>query len=255
VIGLHSHVLPGVDDGARSVDQALGALQTLAEQGVTDLCLTPHLLASRAESGVPPEHDRAFVELAAVAAAVPRLYRGAEIMLDRPLADSVARRRDVTLAGSRYLLVEFLRLVPFETVITALNRVVELGLVPVLAHPERYSACSPAAVRRWREVGARMQIDAGTLAAHSNRGDRARQLVAEGLADIIAGDNHGDGRSVRAGVIMLEEHGGEVQAELLGTTNPAAILADGELQPVPPLPLKQSWLNRLRRLFEGENHE
>jgi len=60
---------------------------------------------------------------------------------------------------------------------------------------------------------------------------------------------------VRAGVIMLEEHGGEVQAELLATTNPAAILADGELQPVPPLPLKQSWRNRLRRLFEGESHE
>ena len=100
-----------------------------------------------------------------------------------------------------------------------------------------------------------MQIDAGTLAAHSNRGDRARELVAEGLADIIAGDNHGDGRSVRSGVTMLEEHGGEVQAELLGTANPAAILEDGELQPVPPLPLKQSWLNRLRRLFEGERNE
>ena len=100
-----------------------------------------------------------------------------------------------------------------------------------------------------------MQIDAGTLATHSSRGDRARQLVAEGLADIIAGDNHGDGRSVLAGVAMLEEHGGEVQAELLGTTNPAAILEDGELQPVPPLPLKRSWLRRLRRLLEGENHE
>ena len=176
-------------------------------------------------------------------------------MLDRPLADSIGRRRDVTLAGSRFLLVEFSRLVPFETIIRALHQVVEVGLVPVLAHPERYSACSPAAVRRWREVGARMQIDAGTLATHSSRGDRARQLVAEGLADIIAGDNHGDGRSVLAGVTMLEEHGGEVQAELLGTTNPAAILEDGELQPVPPLPLKRSWLRRLRRLLEGENHE
>ena len=255
MIDLHSHVLPGVDDGARSIDQAIGALRTLAEHGVTDLCLTPHLLASRAGDGVPPAHDRAFIELSSVAAGVPRLSRGAEVMLDRPLADSVGRRRDVTLAGSRFLLVEFMRLVPFETVNTALRRVVEVGLVPVLAHPERYSACSPAAVRRWREAGAKMQVDAGTLSAHSNRGDRARQLVAEGLADIIAGDNHGDGRSVSTGVAMLEEHGGEIQAELLGTTNPAAILEDGELQPVPPLALKQSWIRRLRRLFEGENDE
>ena len=255
MIDLHSHVLPGVDDGARSVDQAIGAMQTLAELGVTDLCLTPHLLASRAADGPPPEHDRAFLELSSVAPGAPRLYRGAEIMLDRPLAESVGLRRDVTLAGSRYLLVEFMRMVPFETVIRALHRVVEVGLVPVLAHPERYSTCSPAAVRRWREVGARMQIDAGTLSAHSTRGDRARQLVAEGLADIIAGDNHGDGRSVRAGVTMLEDHGGDVQAELLGTINPTAILEDGDLEPVPPIPLKQSWLKRLRRLFEGENDE
>lgn len=255
MIDLHSHVLPGVDDGARSVDQALGALRTLAEHGVTDLCLTPHLLASRAEAGVPVEHDRAFVELSAVASGAPRLYRGAEVMLDRPLADVVGQRREVTLAGSRYLLVEFFRLVPFETAAKALHRVVEVGLVPVLAHPERYSACTPAAVRRWREMGALMQVDAGTLSAHSSRGDRARQLVAEGLADIIAGDNHGDGRSVHAGVTMLEEHGGSVQAGLLAKINPGAILEDGELQPVPPLPLGRSWLNRLRRLFEGDDHE
>lgn len=100
-----------------------------------------------------------------------------------------------------------------------------------------------------------MQVDAGTLSAHSGRGDRARLLVAEGLADIIAGDNHGDERSVAAGVAMLEEHGGKAQAELLARANPQAILDDRELQPVPPLSLGTSWLSRLRRLFEGENHE
>lgn len=252
MIDLHSHLLPGVDDGARSLDQALGALQTLSEQGVTDVCLTPHLLASQAEHGVPAAHDRAFVELSTAAPDVPRLYRGAEVMMDRPLTDEIGPRRDVTLAGSRYILVEFPRLVPFETIATALHRVVELGLVPLVAHPERYSACSPAAVARWRDLGARMQVDAGTLSAHTHRGERARQLVAEGLADILAGDNHGDERSVAVGVAMLREHGGDTQAGLLGTVNPQAILADGDLEPVPPLPLKASWLGRLRRLLDGE---
>lgn len=252
MIDLHSHLLPGVDDGARSLDRALGALQTLSEQGVTDLCLTPHLLASQAAEGVPVAHDRAFVELSTAAGDAPRLYRGAEIMLDRPLATEIGPRRDVTLAGSRYILVEFPRMAPFETIATALHRVGELGLVPVVAHPERYAACSPAAVERWRDLGARIQVDAGTLSAHSNRGDRARQLVTEGLADILAGDNHGDERSVATGVVMLLEHGGDTQAELLGTTNPQAILDDGDLEPVPPLPLKASWLGRLRRLFDGE---
>jgi protein-tyrosine phosphatase len=253
VIDLHSHLLPGVDDGARSLDQALAALQSLSEQGVTDLCLTPHLLASEAATGVPAAHDRAFVELSTAAPEFPRLYRGAEVMMDRPLAEEVGSRRDVTVAGSRYILVEFPRLAPFETIAAALHRVVELGLVPVVAHPERYSACSPAAVDRWRQLGAKMQVDAGTLSAHSQRGSRARQLVADGLADILAGDNHGDERSVAIGVTMLCEHGGETHAGLLGTSNPQAILDDGDLEPVPPLPLKASWLGRLRRLFDGES--
>jgi protein-tyrosine phosphatase len=253
VIDLHSHVLPGVDDGARTLDQALATLRGLAEAGVTDLCLTPHLSAGQAEIGVPPEHDLAFEALSGAAPDRPRLYRGAEVLLDRPLADAVAERRDLTIAGSRYLLVEFPRLVAFETVSQALSRVVEVGLVPLLAHPERYQSCSPGAVRHWRQLGARMQIDAGTLRAHSDRGDRARQLVAEGLADILAGDNHGDVRSVQTGVAMLADHDGEAQAELLGTTNPLAILNDGDLTPVPPMELRVSWLARLRRLLEGGN--
>jgi len=255
VIDLHSHVLPGVDDGARSINQSLTALQALSEQGVTDLCLTPHLTAGGAAQGIPEEHDRAFAELMAVAPSVPRLYRGAEVLLDRPLAASVAQRRDATIAGSRYILVELTRLVSFETVEQALAGVIEVGLVPVLAHPERYVSCSPDAVRAWRDVGAYMQVDAGTLLAHSQRGDRARQLVAEGLADILAGDNHGDTRSVQTGVAMLQEHAGEVQGELLGTTNPRAILDDDDLVPVPPLGLKVTWLKRLRRLFEGNADE
>ena len=252
MIDLHSHVLPGVDDGARTAGQGADVLRAMAVRGVTDLCLTPHLLAEQAARGAPAKHDRAFGELSAVAPEMPRLYRGAEVMLDRPLADEVGERRDVTIAGSRYILVEFTRLVTFETVARALARVVEVGLVPILAHPERYSPCSPAAVRRWREGGAVMQVDAGTLAAHSQRGDRARQLVSEGLADILAGDNHGDDRSVAQGVEVLREHGGETQAELLGTVNPRAILEDGDLEPVPALALKDSWLRRLRRLLDGE---
>jgi len=253
VIDLHSHVLPRVDDGARSLDQAVRALTALAESGVTDLCLTPHMSAGQAAIGVPPGHDAAFEALSRAAPALPRLYRGAEILLDRPLAETVAQRRDVTIAGSRYILVEFPRLVAFETVTQALARVVEIGLVPLLAHPERYQACSPRTVRHWRQLGARMQVDAGTLRAHSERGDRARALVAEGLADILAGDNHGDARSVRTGVAMLQDHDGATQGELLGTTNPAAILNDEDLTPVPPMALRVSWLARLRRLLEGGN--
>jgi protein-tyrosine phosphatase len=249
VIDLHNHLLPGVDDGSRSVAQSLRVLGSFAAQGVTAVCLTPHLLASDAAAGRPADHDLAFAALLAAAPTTPRLLRGAEIMLDRPLPDSVARQRSVTLNGTQYVLVEFTRMVTFQTAAAALAHVVELGLVPVLAHPERYACCTPEVVRRWRSLGAVMQVDGTTLATSRGRGERARALVAEGLADILAGDNHGDDRSLATARDFLREHGGGVQSDLLLDANPAAIVAGGLLEEVPPLPLRTGVISRLRNLL------
>lgn len=251
MIDLHSHLLPGVDDGSRSVEQSVKVLRAMERQGVTDICLTPHLRATRAEPAPPAAHEQAFDALQGMAPASPRLHRGAEVMLDHPLSRAVAEARRVTLGGSRYILVEFPRLVASDIVSHALSQVLELGLTPVVAHPERYSACSPESVRFWRSLGARMQVDATTLLTPQARGQRARQLIGEGLADILAGDNHGDDRSVATGAGFLRAQEGAEQAELLTTQNPAAILGDGSLLPVPPLKIRQSWMRKIKEFLEG----
>lgn len=253
MIDLHNHLLPGVDDGSRSVAQSLRVLGTFAEQGISAVCLTPHLLASDAARGRPADHDLAFAALLAAAPTTPRLHRGAEIMLDRPLPESVARQRSVTLNGTQFVLVEFTRTVTFQTAAAALGHVVDIGLVPVLAHPERYACCTPEVVRRWRTLGALMQVDATTLATGRGRGERARALVAEGLADILAGDNHGDDRSLATVRDFLRHQGGALQAGLLLDANPAAILAGERPEEVPALPLRTGVLSRLRNLLsEGD---
>jgi protein-tyrosine phosphatase len=251
VIDLHSHLLPAVDDGSRSVEQSVRVLFDMAQQGVTDICLTPHLLSGRAEAGPPLAHDNAFEALQAQAPQMPRLHRGAEIMMDRPITRPVAAARNVTLGGTRYILVEFPRMVAYDTVVNALSQVVEIGLVPLLAHPERYSCCSVDAVRHWRGLGAKTQVDATTLLAAQARGQRARQLVSEGLADILWGDNHGDARTVATGARFLRAQDGYDQVDLLVRRNPAAILSDGDLTPVPPLRIRQSWMSRIKQFLEG----
>lgn len=251
MIDLHSHLLPAVDDGSRSLEQSVKVLGEMARQGVTDVCLTPHLQAGRSEAGPPASHQKAFEALRAVAPATPRLHRGAEVMLDRPLSRPVALARNVTLGGTRYILVEFPRLVAYDIVTKALTQVIELGLVPVLAHPERYSCCSPDAVRHWRAIGAKTQVDATTLLASQARGQRARHLVSEGLADILAGDNHGDDRTIATGARFLEAQDGAEQVALLVVQNPAAILADGAVTPVAPLRIRESWMSRIRQFLEG----
>lgn len=252
MIDLHSHLLPAVDDGSRTVEQSVGVLRRMAELGITDVCLTPHLRANETVDAPPDRHDDAFAALRAEAPAMPRLHRGAEVMLDRPLPLEPDRMRRITLGGTRYILVEFPRLVAVEAVTNALTRVRDAGLTPVLAHPERYGSCSVEAVAYWRSLGARMQVDATTLHSPQTRGQRARQLVAAGLADILAGDNHGDDRTIAGGADFLRALDGNAQAELLTVANPSAILRDEPLVEVPPLVIRRSWMQKLRQLLSGD---
>jgi protein-tyrosine phosphatase len=250
MIDLHCHLLPAVDDGSRSVEQSVAVLREMARHGVTAVCLTPHQTAKQLNRGLPAAHDVAFEALRAEAPPAPQLYRGLEVMLDGTIEPVVGAARRGTLGSSRYILVEFHRMVSRAAVVRALTDVLAVGLVPLVAHPERYSCCSPETVRAWRTLGARMQIDATTLVSSRRRGGRARELISHGLGDIIAADNHGDGRIISTGFNLLAERGGTVQTDLLTTYNPRQILEDGELMPVPPLPLSESWWQRIRSVFD-----
>jgi protein-tyrosine phosphatase len=251
VIDLHSHLLPAVDDGSRTVAQSVKVMKEMAAHGVTEVCLTPHLRAGQLAAAPPRSHDDAFEALQAAAPPLPRLHRGAEVMLDRPLPKGRENLRRCTIGGTRYILVEFPRMVAYDTVTIALGRVVDAGLLPVLAHPERYTCCSADGVARWRELGARMQVDATTLLSTQSRGQRARALVAAGLADILAADNHGDDRNIATGRKFLEAQDGAEQAELLTVLNPRAILNDQPLISVPTVEIRRSWMQKIRQLLEG----
>jgi protein-tyrosine phosphatase len=257
VIDLHSHLLPGVDDGSKTVEQSVAVLSRLAGQGVTGICLTPHLLASQATAGVPPRQQQAYEALAPLVPKGIQVFRGAEIMLDRPLEAVVARDRRVTINATRYILVEFPRMVAGQTVEQALALVVAIGLVPLLAHPERYKCCDVESARRWKSLGSLLQVDGPTLLSPRPRGARARELVQHGLADIAAGDNHGDDRSLRAAWDELVSHEGAMQAQLLLTRNPQAILDDRPVESVPPLAWRFSLLERLRTMLgsTGEDRQ
>lgn len=253
MIDLHCHLLPGVDDGSRTVEQSVRVLDVMKEQGVTAVCLTPHHTVGHLSRGLPPSHDAAFAALSAAAPDGVRLHRGVELMLDRAVTPEVQHHPEVRLAGTRYILVEFGRLTAVNSIGNALHQIAQLGLIPLLAHPERYAGCTPDAVRHWKSLHAVMQVDATTILASRGRGRRARDLLAAGLADIIAADNHGDDRLLGTAYRFLCEAGGSSAADILSRRNPLAILEDGELEPVPPLLFKKGLMEKLRNLFdEGE---
>lgn len=246
MVDLHTHLLPGVDDGSPSIEASRPVLARFAEEGVETVVCTPHLSASRAKTADRAKHEALLAELAAAVPDGPRLVLGWEIMLDEPGADLL--RPELTLGSSKAVLVEFPRTAPPSTGARELFRIRMSGAVPVLAHPERYWGCTVAAVREWKKVGAIIQMDAVTLFGRSPLSVLARELVHEGLVDCMASDNHGDERSLAAARRWLAETASERHAELLTRENPARVLRDEPLLMADPIERRPGIGARLREL-------
>jgi protein-tyrosine phosphatase len=250
VIDIHTHLLPGVDDGSPSAEVSLPILQRFLEEGVDIVVFTPHLQASRASQAPHEEYEMIFRELLA---RVPRgitLLRGWEIMIDVPYVD--LRDRRLGLGGSPAVLVEFPRMNVPAAAASELMRLRTSGVIPVLAHPERYWGCTPDLVRTWRNAGAAIQMDASMLLGAPNASKLARSLLAEGLVDCIASDNHGDNRSLAGAQKWLLELGATEQAELLTRANARRMLDGQSPLPVAPLPsVERGMLARLKHLVLG----
>jgi protein-tyrosine phosphatase len=249
VIDIHSHLLPGVDDGSTSIETSVAVLERFARNGLEVLVCTPHLEASRADVAPYEKHRALLADLVAAAPAKPELRLGWEIMLDRPGCD--LQSPTLSLGGAKAVLVEFPRAyLPVGTT-DELDRIRRSGVVPVVAHPERYYGCTLDTVRAWRDVGAVIQTDATMLLARGPMTELAKSLLAAGLIDCLASDNHGDRRSLAAARVWLEEIGAADHARLLTHSNAARVLADEPTLPVPPLPLARGVVHRLRELLFG----
>jgi protein-tyrosine phosphatase len=249
VIDVHTHLLPGVDDGSRSFETSVDVLRRLAADGVECVVLTPHLNVSRLADAPYERHLELLEELRQRAPAVPELRLGWEIMLDEPGRDLRSPR--LALGGSRAVLVEFpLSGVP-EQGGDELLRIRSSGVVPVLAHPERYWGCTLAKVHRWRQAGAVIQMDTAGLLGKGRIAKISRQLLEHGLVDLFASDNHGDTRTLATARDWLLEVSTREHAELLTRSNARRLLDGAPMAPVPPLPSVTGVFARFREKFLG----
>jgi protein-tyrosine phosphatase len=249
MIDIHSHLLPGVDDGSPTVDVSVPVLRDFAASGVRTIVCTPHLEASRAATAPYDRHVEILEMLRRQAPAGLELALGWEIMLDIPGADLRSPR--LGLGGSTAVLVEFSHGGVPPTASEELFRQRMSGIVPVLAHAERYWGTTTERVEEWRGVGTVIQVDSAALRGQGRTQRLAVELLQRGLVDVIASDNHGDSRSLASARDWLLEIGAEEQARLLTDTNPARLLANEPPLAVPPLEPRRGMLTRLRALFGG----
>jgi protein-tyrosine phosphatase len=249
IVDLHSHLVPGVDDGTATLQESLDALAALYQEGVRAAVTTPHLLlphlgTDAAIQGELDLHRRAFDAVAAACARrddLPTLWLGQEIWAPEASAvRRVVRRGDVGLPG-RFLLVEF-GFVLQGSHNDVVREVLDAGRQILIAHPERYHYLpgqEPLEVMRtWQELGALLQVNVGSLTGHyqsSSPGSEelAWRMVESQMIDVLATDHHGPRRlgvSPREALDTLIARGQLALAERAMADIPQRIVRD-ELTP------------------------
>ena len=243
MIDLHSHLLPGIDDGPPDMAGALELAAASAADGVKVLAATPHLRSDH--PGVRPEELGARVQ--AVRAALAQAGVGIEVigggevdLLWAQQADEHALRQVSYGQRGSDLLVE----TPYGELPVRLEdmlfRLSAQGFRVLLAHPERSAGfrADPTRLHALVARGTLLQITAGSLSGpprHSRSRRFAAQLVREGLAHVMASDAHG-GEIERAGLSQGVAAAAELaphRAEWMVTEAPAAILSGEALPPAP----------------------
>lgn len=192
---LHTHILPGMDDGANSVEESLAMLQMEADQGVNRVALTPHFYSVKED--VPSflsRRDAAYKELLAglEGRACPELILGAEVAFMPGISD-VPDLDKLCYEGTRILLVELPMTSWTDDIFRQLHRLESnRGLMPMIAHIDRYIHCQKKEqLERLLEMGYPIQVSAGAFLRNLGR-VRALRLIRDYDALLIT-DCHSTG--------------------------------------------------------------
>src|SRR5262245_14652456 len=232
-IDLHSHVLCGLDDGARTAEETTAMLERLAAIGFRDVYATPHQRAAQflpSQAAIAAAYEAASAR--ATAAGISLLL-GAENFWDEVFFARSRERQIPCYTGGKAFLVEISpQQTPsrFEEHLFAERA---RGLLPVLAHPERYGdLCDDRERLNQVRRTAALVVDLCAIdGAHGRRPARAaRRLVEAGLAHAVATDVHSpsDVDRAAAGILWIRKSLGEAAAERLLSEHPRRIL-QGEL--------------------------
>jgi protein-tyrosine phosphatase len=231
-VDLHSHVLPGLDDGSPDPATSLQMLQGLAALGFDTVCATPHQKAGQflpSRDAIDAAHT-ATCRAAAEAAVSLRLPLGAENMWDAVFHERLEADTIPAYDGGPAFLVEFARTGLPVGLTEHLFRLRMRGKLPVIAHPERYPAlhADDALLETLRAQGA-LVVDLGAIAGYHGRPEAraARGMLERGIAHAVASDAHTptDVRVAAEGIAWIRKRLGDAAVTRLLDHNPRRILA------------------------------
>lgn len=193
---LHSHLIPGIDDGVKSIEEALSILERFAQMGYRKVITTPHIMSHR----YPNTKEEILFGLDALRKAVQdreidiSVEAASEYFMDEHFFELLEREKLLTFGEERYILFEISHLTGFSDLGYGVKKIIQKGYRPVLAHPERYLHMHDdfSEYELLKSQGVYFQLNINSLAGYYNRAVKkvAEHLVIEGMVDFLGSDVH-----------------------------------------------------------------
>lgn len=235
MIDIHTHLIPGVDDGSKSIEDTLEIFKEAEKAGFTDIILTSHYLIDYYETKpeeLIPWKDK-LQEMLENEGIKIKLHSGMEVYISQELNTLMKENKILTLANSKYLLVEL----PMSTSVKYLDYIIyfleSIGMKLVLAHPERYKDVQKnhKLVEDYIEKGCLIQCNYGSvLGQYGNDAKKAiKYLLKKDLVHFMATDCHRKGGiylDISKALKKIEKIVGKDKLYDITTSNARKILDD-----------------------------
>lgn len=239
MIDIHSHIIPNVDDGARSVEETFNILKEAQEAGFTDVILTSHFLLNYYETNAQELifWKEKLQEVLKKQGTKINLHSGMEIYITNQMEELLENKKILTLANSRYMLIEL----PLATNVKYFDYVVYYleakGIKPIIAHPERYKCVQkdPDIVEEYIEKRCLIQCNYGSIVnLYGREAEKTiKTLLKKNQVHFLGSDVHRENGTyliILDAIKKIRKIIGENKINEITTINPKKILQNEEWQ-------------------------
>ena len=192
-VDMHSHVLPGIDDGAQNPQESICLIRKMMELGIKKVIATPHIMADYYRNTA--ESINGALEILKAELIKENIDIPVEAAAEQYYDETFEKRIDdskLMIMGGKYVLFELSFVAQPPNLLQAVQKMTALGLQPILAHPERYLYMDLEQLRGMREWGCDLQLNTISLTGYYGKESKrmAEDLVDEKLVDFISSDMH-----------------------------------------------------------------
>lgn len=250
IIDIHTHILPGVDDGAKDIDESIKIIHYLYSNGITDIVLSSHYIKNTKYNYNQIAREKMFHTLVETLNNDDiHLYLGNEVYLSEDVIDLLEQHEISTINNTKYLLIELPLTGYLSNLQNILCKLTDYGIIPIIAHPERYQFLQKnnKRVRELLEFNCLLQCNIDSIIG--KYGKKAKKtmkwLLKNNLVSFVATDTH------------YIKHGGELEKAYKKLKKKVGLKKFNELTQINPSKVlnNQNVLGNLEYLIKEENRK